>query len=337
MEYDLRDQIVRFIEKWSGRTGMAVSRLCALAGVTRQRYHDWRGRMGTANRHARNAPHANWLEEWECRRIVEFYQEHFEDGYRRCAYMMMDADIVHVRPSTVYRVLCRFGVIRHWGRKPSRKGGGFEQPLLVHEHWHMDITYVHVRGRPYYMITVIDGCSRFIVSWELFATMEARDVGIVQQKALEAFPQAHPRFITDNGKQFVGKEFKEFIAMHGYTHVTTSVYYPQSNGKIERWHESFKSECVRRKCMTDLDHARLEIAAYIDFYNERRLHSAIGYVTPRARLEGRHVGIQAERDRKIEEARRRRKARFDIAENTSTVSGVDEAEAGSAGTQSAEE
>jgi transposase InsO family protein len=251
--------------------------------------------------------------------------------------MMMDADIVHVKPSTVYRVLCRFGVIRHWSRRPSRKGGGFEQPLRVHEYWHMDITYVHARGHPYYMITIIDGCSRFIVAWGLFATMEAGDVGIVQQRAREAFPQARPRHVTDNGRQFVGKEFKEFIAMHGYTHVTTSVCYPQSNGKIERWHKSLKLECVHRKCLTDLDHARLEIAMYIDFYNERRLHSAIGYVTPRARLEGRHVEIQADRHRKIEEARKERGARFDIAENANTVRDIDEAEAGSAGTQHAEE
>ena len=134
MEYDLRDQIAAFIDKWAERTDTTVGRLCTLVGITRQRDHDWKGRMGVANRHGRNAPHSNWLEDWECRRIVEFYMEHFEEGYRRCAYMMMDADIVHVKPSTVYRGLCRFGVIRHWSRRPSRKGGGFEQPLQVHEH-----------------------------------------------------------------------------------------------------------------------------------------------------------------------------------------------------------
>jgi len=75
-----------------------------------------------ANHHARNTSHVNWLDDWECRLIVEYYLEHFEEDYRHCAYMMMDAEIVHVKPSTVYKVLCRFGIIRHWSRKPSRRG-----------------------------------------------------------------------------------------------------------------------------------------------------------------------------------------------------------------------
>ena len=289
---------------------MDYTHLCFLIGITRQRFPDWRHRLGVSNRHGGNLPHRNWLTEEECRLIVAFYEEHIEDGYRRCAYMMMDADIVYAKPSTVYKVLCRHGVIRHWKRMPSRKGTGFEQPLQIHEHWHMDITYVHIRGKPYYMITIIDGCSRFIVAWRLFCTMEASDVGIVQQLALECFPEAHPRFITDNGKQFVGKEFAEFITLHGYTHVTTSVYYPQSNGKIERWHKSFKGECIHRKFLSDYDQAVGEIEMYVDYYNEVRLHSAIGYVPPRIRLDGRQEQVFAEREKKLEEARRKRRQRF---------------------------
>ena len=312
-------------------------RLCGLVGITRQRFHDWRNRLGVSNRHGGNLPHRNWLTEEECRLVVAFYEEHFEDGYRRCAYMMMDADIVYAKPSTVYKVLCRHGVIRHWKRKPSRKGTGFEQPLRVHEHWHMDITCVHVRGKPYYMITIIDGCSRFIVAWRLFCTMEASDVGIVQQLALERFPEARPRFITDNGKQFVGKEFAEFITLHGYTHVTTSVYYPQSNGKIERWHKSFKGECIRMKFLSDYEQAVGEIEMYIDYYNEARLHSAIGYVTPRVRLEERQEQVFAERERKLEEARIKRNQRFASIGNNAKLTTSDEAETGSVGAQPVKE
>lgn len=325
------------MEKWHERADVGYVRLCSLVGITRQRLCDWRRRRGIGNRHGGNLPHRNWLTEEECRLIVAFYEEHIEDGYRRCAYMMMDADIAYARPSTVYKVLCRHGVIRHWRRRPSRRGAGFEQPLLVHEHWHMDITYVHIRGRPYYMITIIDGCSRFIVAWRLFCTMEARDVGVVQQLALERFPEAHPRFITDNGKQFVGREFAEFISIHGYTHVTTSAYYPQSNGKIERRHKSFKGECIYRKFLSDYEQAVGEIEMYVGYYNEVRLHSAIGYVTPRARLEGRQEQVFAERERKLEEAREKRVRRFADAGNNATLSHSGEAEAGSVGAQPAKE
>lgn len=156
VEFDLRDQVIIFIEKWQARTGILYGKLCALVGITPQRFFDWRKRKGKPNRHGNETPHNNWLTEAECRLIVDFYLEHEEDGYRRCAYMMMDDDIVYAQPSTVYKVLCRNNVIRHWKRRKSLKGTGFVQPLAVHEHWHMDITYVHIGKKHYYLITIIE-------------------------------------------------------------------------------------------------------------------------------------------------------------------------------------
>jgi len=93
----------------------------------------------------------------------------------------------------------------------------------------------------------------------------------------------------------------------GMTHVRTSPYYPQSNGKIERFHKSYKSECVRPFVPLSLDEARRLTTGYITRYNDSRLHSAIGYITPRDMLEGRDKEIFAARDRKLAEARERRK------------------------------
>ena len=92
-------------------------------------------------------------------------------------------------------------------------------------------------------------------------------------------------------------------------HVRTSPYYPQSNGKIERWHQSLKRECIRPLCPLSLDEARRIVQEFVEHYNTKRLHSAIGYITPKDKLEGRDRQIFAERDRKLHEARERRKRR----------------------------
>jgi transposase InsO family protein len=92
------------------------------------------------------------------------------------------------------------------------------------------------------------------------------------------------------------------------THVQTSPFYPQSNGKLERWHGSLKRECVRPAAIESVEEARRKVAAYVDHYNQVRLHSAIGYITPTDKLAGLETVIFAERDRKLEEARQRRKA-----------------------------
>jgi transposase InsO family protein len=249
------------------------------------------------------------LEEWEKQAIIEFYREHPLEGYRRLTYMMLDADIVAVSPTSVWRVLNRAGLLRKWSRKTATKGQGFQQPPKPHHHWHIDVSYINVSGTFYYLASVLDGYSRAIVHWSLRESMKESDVEILLEAAKENCPQARPRVISDNGPQFIAADFKEFIRISGMTHVRTSPYYPQSNGKIERWHHSLKNECIRPGVPLTLDDARRLIGRYVEHYNGVRLHSAIGYVTPADMLAGRREAIHAVRDRKLEQARELRRQR----------------------------
>ena len=119
-------------------------------------------------------------------------------------------------------------------------------------------------------------------------------------------PREKPPIISDNGPQFVARDFKEFIRLTGVTHVQTSPYYPQSNGKLDRWHGSLTRECVRTAAVSSFEQARRRISSYVDHYSNARLHSALGYVTPADKLIGLEKEIFAERDRKLDEVRERR-------------------------------
>jgi hypothetical protein len=149
--------------------------------------------------------------------------------------------------------------------------------------------------------------SRFIVHWEIRVQMAESDVETILQRAREAYPDARPRIISDNGPQFIAKDFKEFVRLAGMTHVKTSPYYPQSNGKIERWHKTLKGESIRTQVPLSLADARRIVTDYVRYYNTVRLHSAIGYVTPKDKLDGMDKHIHQERDRKLAEARERRR------------------------------
>ena len=126
--------------------------------------------------------------------------------------------------------------------------------------------------------------------------------------AVSKSPSSSRIGIGDNGPQFIAKDFKAFVKFHSMTHVKTSPYYPQSNGKLERFHGTIKKECIRPNCPRNRDEAMSQIRSYILHYNEVRLHSAIGYITPADRLCGLDKEIAAERDRKLEEARARRRS-----------------------------
>lgn len=300
--------MVDYVRYWSERTGISYRRIVQWIGIPRSKFYQWQQRYGKVNDHNAWIPRDFWLRDWERQAILEFWSTHSREGYRRMTYLMLDADKVAVSPSTVYRVLQDAGVLHRWNRDhTSRKGQGFQQPVRPHEHWHIDISYINLQGTFYYLCSVLDGFSRYLVAWDLRESMTEQHVEIVLQRAHERFPEARPRIISDNGPQFIAKDFKQFVRLNGMTHVRTSPYYPQSNGKLERWHQSAKTECIRPQTPQSLEDALRIVTTYVEHYNTARLHSAIGYVTPKDKLEGRAEQILAARDAKLEAARQARR------------------------------
>jgi putative transposase len=300
---------VDFVRYWAEKTEMGAGRFITWLEVTASKFYSWRQRYGRVNEHNGWVPRDFWLEDWEKQAIIGFHLKNPLEGYRRLTFMMLDDDVVAVSPSSVWRVLSQAGLLRRWNGAASKKGTGFQQPAEAHQHWHIDVSYINIAGTFYYLCSVLDGYSRFIVHWDLRESMTEADIEIILQAAKEKHPQAKPRIISDNGPQFIARDFKEFIRIAGMTHVRTSPYYPQSNGKLERWHKSLKNECIRPGTPLTPEDGRRLIQQYVDHYNMVRLHSAIGFVTPADMLAGRQEAIHAARDRKLEEARRQRQLR----------------------------
>ena len=292
---------------WSVKAGLTAGRLLRWIGLAPSTYHTWKERYGKANEHNGAIPRDHWLTAQERKVIIDFHHQFPLEGYRRLCFMMIDRNIVACSPATVYRVLSQAGLLKRWKPKTSLKGTGFVQPLQPHEHWHVDVSYLNIAGTFYDLCSVLDGASRANVHWDIREQMTEADIEQIIQKGKECHPGVTPRIITDNGPQFLAKDFKEFIRISGMTHVKTSPYYPQSNGKIERFHRTLKHDAVRKQTPLSKDDALRVVGDFILHYNTVRLHSAIGYVTPHDLLAGRRDAIHTERDRKLEAARERRR------------------------------
>lgn len=305
--------MVDFVKYWAEHTELPIIQFIIWLQISSSKYYSWCHRYGKTNDHNGLIPRDFWLADWEKQAIIDFHRQYPLEGYRRLTFMMLDYDIVAVSPSSTYRVLKEAGLLKKWKKKPTKKGTGFRQPLKPHDHWHIDVSYININGTFYYLCSILDGCSRYIVHWELRESMTEGDIEIVLQRAREQHPGVTPRIISDNGPQFVAKDFKEFIRVTGMTHVRTAPYYPQSNGKIERWHGTLKQECIRPGVLLNLEDARQVVDNYVKYYNTVRLNSAIGYITPIDKLNGDDVQIFKDRDNKLEAARLARKRHRRVA------------------------
>ncbi|WP_295104046.1 IS3 family transposase [uncultured Candidatus Kuenenia sp.] len=307
VEPEVRDNVVEFVNFIRPKTDIPLKGIIPLLGISSSKYYSWIERKGVENNHNGKTPKEHWCLDWEKEAIIVYAKSHPVEGYRRLTYKMIDDNVVAVSPATTYRILKAAGLLNRWNKvKSSSKGGGFNQPTAPHQHWHTDIKYVNYHGTFLFLISVIDGYSRYIVHHELRRSMQQFDVQLTLQRALEKYPGIKPRIISDNGPQFISKDFAEYLKLLELQHIRTSVAYPQSNGKIERYHRTIHQDCLMKTSLINLDDARKQISSYIDYYNNKRLHSSLFYLTPEDFLIDRVEEKLKVRERKLKEAKLKR-------------------------------
>ena len=234
---------------------------------------------------------------------MKYCSERMNLGHRVLCYQMLDENIAAVAPGSVYNVIKRHGLDKMSTELKDDAKKGFEQPTKVHEQWHTDFSYIKIGGAFYYFISIMDGYSRKILCWELCESMEGINAELLVTRAKELYPDAkNPRLITDNGSQFCSKDFRELVILLELQHTFTSPNHPQSNGKLERFHRSFKTEHVRVTSYLGYEDAKARMAGWINYYNEKRLHSAIKYLPPDDVFSGNADARLAERSEKLHNA-----------------------------------
>ncbi len=164
--------------------------------------------------------------------------------------------------------------------------------------------YLRAGSTWYFLVTVLDGYSRFVVHWELLTSMRAVDVRLVIQQALER-TSAKPQVVSDNGTQFTASEFKDLVKRFELEHIRIRTYHPESNVTLERYHRTTR-DALAEEDLANLSKARELTARWVEHYNESRLHAGLGYLPPAEYYRGDPEARRAERRIKLEEGRRER-------------------------------
>jgi transposase InsO family protein len=235
--------------------------------------------------------------------VLAYALQHPREGYRRLTWRMVDEDVACLGPSSVYRILRYADLLYRWKRS-SRSGQAPPEPTHPNERWHTDLMYLRVEDTWYFLVTVLDAYSRYVVHWDLLPSMTAAAVRGVIQDALKK-TGASPQIVTDNGTQFTAKDFKELVRDFGLEHIRIRTYHPESNGKLERFHRSTR-EALDEADLRNLSRAREILGRWVEFYNQNRLHAGLQYLPPQEYWSGNPEPRLAERRQKLAAARIRR-------------------------------
>ncbi|MFN9770413.1 MAG: IS3 family transposase [Planctomycetota bacterium] len=247
--------------------------------------------------------------------VRKYALEHPEIRHRELCWRMLDDDIVALSSSSVYRILREQDLMQRQRGRAKRYREELEKASRPDEIWGTDLMYLKVGGQQYYLIAFIDEYSRYLVHWELLASMDASAVSLAAQKAIEGLPRdsegkllSSPVIRSDNGSGYISQEFGSLLAFHGLTHHRIRPHCPEENGVMERANRTL------RESLEDLEasnryEAEEAIRKIVEHYNLHRLHSALGFKAPIVYYRGNPAEIETKRREKLRAARHRRKER----------------------------
>lgn len=235
--------------------------------------------------------------------VCDFARAHPLIGYKRLTWDMVDRDIAYLRQSQVYQVLQKADLLARrppLALDPLRRPTPPDRPDQV---WHIDLMYLYINPRWYYLVDILDGYSRYLVHWQLNMTMHADLVMLAVQEALETLTTrrpGEPQLVHDHGSQFISREWRMFVTLAGAGDIKTRVAHPESNGRIERLHRTHREEGLIDEDITNYGKAQAALARWHDYYNNRRPHSALRYLRPVDYYRGDPEGRLAERRQKLQ-------------------------------------
>lgn len=237
--------------------------------------------------------------------VCRFALGHPATGYKRLAWLMVDKDVAYLRPWQVYRVLRDHDLMLRRPKIALEELRRPPEPQRPDQVWHIDLMYLFIRPRWYYLVDILDGYSRFLVHWSLNLTMAADTVTLTVQEALDGLPVrriGEPRIVHDHGSQFLSHEWRMFVGASGITDIKTRVAHPESNGVLERLHRTHREEGLVQEALGDYYGALDTMAAWGRYYNHERPHSALDYLCPVDYYRGDPVARLAERQEKLRQA-----------------------------------
>jgi len=237
-------------------------------------------------------------------RVVELALDESELSPRELAVRFTDTNEYFVSESSVYRLLKAMDLITSPAFIVIKAANEFkDKTTAINQLWQTDFTYLKVIGWGwFYLSTILDDYSRYIIAWKLCTNMKTGDVTDTLELALQAsgcdqVNVVHkPRLLSDNGSSYISGDLAEWLDDKGMDHVRGAPYHPQTQGKIERWHQTLKNRILLENYFFPED-LKAQIEAFVDHYNHHRYHESINNLTPADVYFGRGQAILKQRER----------------------------------------
>jgi transposase InsO family protein len=318
MPVELQERVEEEVALTKRRSGWPVERTLTALGVSRTTYYRWQRAAALQVAGGLSGPPPQPIQPYEAlpeekAAVIEYALKHPELRHRELAWRMVDEDLVYVSSSTVYRILREAKLVCPWSRRTKRRREETEKAIRADQIWATDIKYVWVGDRHYFLVCFLDEYSRYIVHHELLLGMDGASVSVAAQAALETLPRdaegrllRRPAIRSDNGSCYISREFGGVLDEHELSHRRIKPHCPEENGLMERANRTL-GEALEEEDLTDYLQAVKVIGRLIRWYNEERLHSALGFLRPMDYYRGEPEELYSERRRKLSEARHRRK------------------------------